>query len=160
MRLRTFYTIAILLPLIPTVAIVAHGGGESQLGVGLPPGATAEWLYPRSPVRDLAAYGLVVLWLLRELRRRTPEEFARLLWRAPVAAAAASILLMSPLVLVHGDARDLLAEDGGWIVIRLLVRLLIGFAYVGLLVFVREQLRQGDALQADDGVRPAVRSDT
>jgi hypothetical protein len=160
MRLRTFYTIAILVPLIPTAAIVACGGGESQLAARLPPGATAEWLYPRSSVRDLAAYGLIALWLLRELRRRTPEEFARVLWRAPVASAAASILLMSPLVLVHGDARDLLAEDGGRITLRLLVRLLIGFAYVGLVVFVREQLRRGDALQTDDEARPAARSST
>jgi hypothetical protein len=160
MRLRTFYAIAILLPLIPMAAIAAYGGGERQLAAGLPPGTTAEWLYPRSPVSGLAAYGLVALWLLRELRRRTPGEFARLLWRAPVANAAINILLISPLVLVHGDARDLLAENGGRIVLRTLVRLLIGFAYVGLVGFVREQLRQGNALQSEDEGRPPARSST
>ena len=150
MRLRTFYTIAILLPLAVNVTVAALGGGAVDLSRGLPPGATAEWLYPRSAMRELAAYGVVAVWLLRELRRRSPAEFASLLWVAPIADVAANILLLAPLTLVYGAARELLADQGGRVALRLAIRLLVGFAYVGLVVFAREQLRQGGALETDD----------
>jgi hypothetical protein len=77
------------------------------------------------PVGDPRSRGLcgVAIWLLRELRRRTPAEFG---------------------------ARKLFAEQGGWIAPRLLARLLIGFGYVGLIVFIREQLQKGGAPQAND----------
>jgi hypothetical protein len=62
----------------------------------------------------------------------------------------ANILLLAPLALVHGAARELLADQGGRVAMRLAVRLLVGFAYIGLVVFAREQLRQGGALEPDD----------
>ena len=83
MRLRTFYTIAILLPLVALAAVAALGGGERGLSAGLPPGATAVWLYPTSAVRGLVAYAIVAAWLLWELHRRTPAGFAPLLWLLP-----------------------------------------------------------------------------
>ena len=46
MRLRTFYTIAILFPLVVLAAVAALSGGERGLPSRLPPGTTAEWLYP------------------------------------------------------------------------------------------------------------------
>lgn len=150
MRLRTFYTIAILLPLVALAAVAALGGGERDLSAGLPRGATAEWLYPTSAVRGLVAYGIVAAWLLWELRRRTPAAFAPLLWFAPLVSTAVNILVLAPFPLVHGAARELFADEGLRVALRLVVRLLIGFGYVGLVVFTREQLRQGDALRTDD----------
>jgi hypothetical protein len=150
MRLRTFYTIAILLPLVALAAVAALGGGEGDLSAGLPPGATAEWLYPTSAVRSLVAYGIVAAWLLWELRRRTPAAFGPLLWLVPLVGAGVNILVLAPFPLVHGAARELFADEGLRAVLRLVVRLLIGFAYVGLVIFTRDQLREGGALQTDD----------
>ena len=147
MRLRTFYTIAILLPL---AAVAALGGGERDLSAGLPPGATAVWLYPTSVVRGLVAYTIVAAWLLWELRRRMPAGFAPLLWFLPLVTTGVNILVLAPLTLVHGDAREFLADEGPRIALRLVVQLLIGFAYVGLVVFTRDQLREGGALQTED----------
>jgi hypothetical protein len=150
MRLRTFYTIAILLPLVVLAAVAALGGGERDLSAGLPPGATAEWLYPTSAVRGLVAYAIVATWLLWELRRRTPARFASLLWFLPLVTTGVNILVLAPITLVHGAVREFFADDGLRIALRLGVRLLIGFAYVGLVVFTRDQLREGGALPADD----------
>jgi hypothetical protein len=150
MRLRTFYTIAILLPLVVLAAVAALGGGERNISVGLPTGATAEWVYPASSVRGLVAYGIVAAWLLWELRRRTPAAFAPLLWLAPLANTGVNILVLAPFPLVHGAARELFADEGLRVALRLVARLLIGFAYVGLVVFTRHQLREGGALQTDD----------
>jgi hypothetical protein len=150
MRRRTFYTIAILLPLAALAAVAALGGGERDLSAGLPPGATAVWLYPTSAVRGLVAYGIVAVWLLWELRRRTPAGFAPLLWYLPLVTTAVNILVLAPFTLVHGDARAFLADEGPRIALRLVVRLLIGFAYVGLVVFTRNQLQKGGVFQTDD----------
>jgi hypothetical protein len=150
MRLRTFYTIAILLPLVALAAVAALRGGEGDLSAGLPRGATAEWLYPTSAVRDLVSYGIVATWLLWELRRRRPAAFAPLLWLVPLVSMGASILVLARFPLVYGAARELFADEGPRVALRLVVRLLIGFAYVGLVIFTRDQLRQGGALQTDD----------
>ena len=147
---RGIFIIGILLPLPALAVVAALGGGERELAAGLGPGGTAHWLYPRSAVRDLVVYTGVAMWLLWELRRRTPLDFTRLLWRAPVVYAVANALMPLPFVLVNGVVRSLLAEQGGWIAWRLLVRLLIGFAYVGLLLFIRQQIQPGDELQAGD----------
>jgi hypothetical protein len=147
---RGIYIIGILIPLLTLAAVAALGGGERELAAGLGPGGTANWLYPRSAVRDFVAYGGVALWLLWELRRRTPVEFERLLWRTPVVYVVATGLMPLPFVLVNGVARELLAEKGGWIALRLLARLLIGFCYVGLLLFIRGQAQQGDEPQVGD----------
>jgi hypothetical protein len=150
MRLRTFYTIAILFPLVALAAVAALGGGERDLSAGLPPGASARWLYPTSSVRGLVSYGIVATWLLWELRRRTPAEFAALLWLVPLVNTGVNILVLAPFPLVHGGARELLADEGLRVLLRLVVRLVLGFAYIGLVVFTREQLREGGALQADE----------
>lgn len=52
------------------------------------------------------------------------------------------IPLPLPFVLANGVARELLSEQGGWIALRLLAQLLIGFGYVALFVFVRECLQE------------------
>jgi hypothetical protein len=150
MRLTTFYTVAILLPLVAFAAVAALGGGQATLAPGSPAGLTAEWLYPRSAVREVVVYAGVAAWLLWQLRRRTSAEFASLMWRAPVAAAVANLLLPLPFILASGLARRVVAEQGGETALRVLVRLGIGFGYVALLVFIREQLRQGDVLRDGD----------
>jgi len=149
-RLRTFYTLGILLPLAVFAAVAALGIGKATLPPGLPAGLTAEWLYPRSAVREAVVYAGVAAWLLWELRRRTSAAFAQLLWRVPIVAAVANLLLPVPFVLASGLAREMVTEQGGEMALRLLVRLFIGFGYVGLLAFIREQLQQGDALRDSD----------
>ncbi len=150
MRLRTFYEIAVLLPLVGAGIVAAVSQGEAELAVGLGPGGRERWLYPDSATRGAIAYGIVALWLLRELRRRQPARYAPLLWQAPLATVAANILLLAPLPLIHGHAGEFLAEHGGRVGLRLLARLAIGFGYVGLLVFVRERLRGSGAIETDD----------
>jgi hypothetical protein len=100
------------------------------------------WLYPRFAVRELATYGLVAGWLLWQLHSRGPSAFARLIWWAPLAVAAAGVLVLLPFILVHGAAREVLADSGGRIVLRLAVRLAIGYAYVALAEVVRSRLLQ------------------
>jgi hypothetical protein len=152
MRFRTFYTIAILFPLVVLAAVAALGGGERGLPSRLPPGTTTEWLYPTASVRGLVAYAIIAVWLLWELRRRTPSGFAPLLWFLPLVNTGVNILVLAPFILVTGSARELFADEGLQVALRLVVRLLIGFGYVGLIVFTRDQLREGGALQADDPI--------
>ena len=150
MRLRTLYTMAILLPLVVLAAVAALGGGERGLPSQLPPGTTSEWLYPTASVRGLVAYAIVAAWLLWELHRRTSARFAPLLWFLPLVNTGVNILVLAPFILVNGAARELFADEGLQVALRLVVRLLIGFGYVGLVVFTRNQLREGGALGADD----------
>jgi lysylphosphatidylglycerol synthetase-like protein (DUF2156 family) len=150
MRLRTFYTIAILFPLLVLAAVAALGGGDRGLPSRLPPGTTTEWLYPTASVRSLAAYTMVAVWLLWELHRRTPSRFAPLLWLLPLVNTGVNILVLAPFILVHGAAHELFVDEGLQVALRLVVRLLIGFAYVGLVVYTRNQLREGGALRTDD----------
>ena len=150
MRLRTFYTIGILFPLFVLAAVAALGGGERGLPSQLPPGTTAEWLYPTASVRGLVAYAIVAVWLLWELRRRTPAGFEPLLWFLPLVNTGVSILVLAHFILVTGSTRQLFADEGLQVALRLVVRLLLGFGYVGLTVFTRDQLREGDGLLPDD----------
>jgi len=120
MRLRTFYELAVLLPLLALGIVAVLTRGDADLTAGLLPGTTAQWLYPKAATRGLLAYGVVALWLLRELRRR-PVTFESHLWLAPVANAAVNVLLLAPLVLIHGRAGDLLLEHGGRLGLRLSV---------------------------------------
>ncbi len=150
MRLRTFYTIAILVPLVALAAVAALGGGPTEPATALPSGVTVGWLYPRSAVRKLATYAGVVLWLWWELNRRDHETFERVLWRAPAVIAVANFLVPAPFVLVNGIAREMFAEQGGGMALRFLARLLIGFSYVALVGFIRGQLREGEALRESD----------
>jgi hypothetical protein len=140
MRARTFYTVAILLPAAALVAMLALAGPAERPEFPLPAGAREVWVYPRFAVRELAAYALVAAWLLWQLRRRTLPAFERLLWWAPVALVVVSVLLLLPFILVHGAMRDMLAENGGRLALRLIVRLAVGYAYLGLAEFVRRSL--------------------
>jgi hypothetical protein len=95
----------------------------------------------------------VALWLLGELRRGTPEEFRRTLWRAPVIVAIANVLLPALFVLVHGRMRELLAEQAGRIELRFLVRMLVGCGYGALLEWIQGQLRRDDRQGRETGAR-------
>ena len=140
MRARTFYTVAILLPAAALVAALPLAASPERAEFPIPAGATEVWIYPRFAIRELVAYGLVAAWLLWELRRRTLPAFARLLWWAPVALVAVSFFLLLPFVLVHGALREMFAEQGGHIALRLIVRMAIGYAYLGLAEFARKNL--------------------
>ena len=140
MRARTFYTVTILLPAAALLAAVALAAPPEQPEFPLPAGATEMWVYPRFAVRELVAYGLVAAWLLWELRRRTVPAFAQVLWWAPVALVAVSVFPLVPVVLVHGALREVFADDSGRIALRQIVRLAVGYAYLGLAEFVRRNL--------------------
>ena len=140
MRLRTFYGIMVLWPLAGLVIVAALYNDAGDLTAGLGPGGTARWLYPTSAVRGLLAYGVVTFWLMEALYRRPLGAFEPLLWRAPLANEAANIAVLAPLVLIHGQVSEFLSEQSGRVALRLLIRLFIGFAYVGLVVFARKRL--------------------
>jgi hypothetical protein len=140
MRLRTYYTGVILIPLAIFAAVAAAGGDDGSSTIGLGPGATVHWLYPRAPIRELVIYAAVASWLLWTLHRRTPAEFQRAVWRAPVVLAVIHFLLPLVVVLASGLAKRIVAEQGGRIVGRVVVRLLVGFGYVGLIEWVRRRL--------------------
>ncbi len=140
MRLRTFYGIIVLGPLAGLVIAAALYDDAGDLAAGLGPGGTARWLYPTSAVRGLLAYGVIASWLMRALYRRPLSAFEPLLWRAPLANEVANIAVLAPLVLVHGQVSEFLSEQSGRVVLRAVIRLVIGFAYVGLVVFARKRL--------------------
>ena len=112
MRLRRFYQLTILFPLLGLGLVAALNRGDADLMTGLAEGGRAYWLYPRSATRGLLAYGAVAVWLLLELRGRSAEGFGPVLWRAPLVFVAALILLLMPLVLIHGNAHELFSEQG------------------------------------------------
>jgi hypothetical protein len=141
-RARTFYTLTILLPAVALAIAVPFADPPMAVETSLPPGAIEEWIYPRFAIRELATYGLVAGWLLWRLQSRGPSAFARLIWRAPLALAAAGVLVLLPFILVHGAFREVLADSGGRIVLRFAARLAIGYAYVALAEVVRTRLLQ------------------
>jgi hypothetical protein len=147
MQLRTYHGIVILLPLFGLGVAAALHRADPDFSAGLGPGGTAHWLYPKSAVRGLLAYGMVALWLMRALRQRTPPAIEPLLWRAPLAYAAANVVVLAPLVLIQGRAVEFLSEQGGRVGLRLVIHLVIGLGYVGLMMFARERLRLSGALE-------------
>jgi hypothetical protein len=140
MRARTFYTIVILLPAVALAVAVPFAAPPPGIGTPLPAGATEVWIYPRFALRELLAYGLLASWLLWELRIRSLPAFTRLLRWAPVALVAISFFMLLPFVLVHGAARQVLADDTGRLVVRFIVRLGLGYAYIALAEYVRTRL--------------------
>jgi len=96
-------------------------------------------------IREVAVYAGVALWLLRELRHRTPEAFRRTLWRLPAVVGIANVLLAVPFALMHGSLRQVLAEQSGLIGVRFLVRISVACGYVALVEWIQAQLRQESA---------------
>ena len=144
MRLRTYCTCAILIPLAVFAAVAAAGGDDGSSTLGLGPGATVRWLYPRAAIRELIAYAAVSAWLLWTLHQRTMAEFQRAVWRAPLLLVAIHLLFPLAVVMANGLVRRVAAEQGGRIVLRLLVRLLLGFGYVTLTEWARRRLALRD----------------
>ena len=66
-------------------------------------------------------------------------EFQQAVWRARLLVAI-HFLFPLAVVLANGLVRQVAAEQGGRIVLRLLVRLLLGFGYVALTEWVRRRL--------------------
>jgi hypothetical protein len=156
-RERVVYTMGIVVPLVALALVAALGGESSRRVSELPNGGILEWIFPRSAIREVVVYAGVVLWLLQEIRRRTPDDFRRPLWRAPVIIAIANVLLAAPFVLVHGSIRVLLAEQAGWIGLRFLVRILVGYGYVALVEWIQGQLRRDDVLGLGNEVSSSCR---
>ena len=149
-RERAVYSTMILVPLVALALVAVFGGESSRRVTELPNGGILLWTFPRSAIREVLVYAGIALWLLRELRHRTPDEFRRTLWRAPVIVGIANVLLAAPFVLVHGSVRQVLAEQSGQIGVRFLVRIIVACGYVALVEWIQEQLRQGEALGAED----------
>jgi hypothetical protein len=147
MRLRTYYTCVVLIPIAILAAVAAGGGDDGSETLGLGPGGTVHWLVPHAAIRELVTYTAVALWLLWKLHRRPLAEFRAAIWRAPVLLVAVSVLFVLVPTLVNGLAREMVAEHGGRIVLRILVRLLVGFGYVGLAEWVGRQVESREAVQ-------------
>jgi hypothetical protein len=144
-REQAVYTTMILLPLVALTLVAALGGESSRRVSELPNCGILLWIFPRSAIREVVVYAGLALWLLRKLRRRTPDEFRRTLWRAPVIVGIANVLLAAPFVLVHGTVRQVLAEQSGLIGVRFLVRIIVACGYVALVEWIQAQLRQESA---------------
>lgn len=151
MRLRTYYTGAILFPLAVFAVVAAAGADDGSSTLGLGPGATVHWLYPRSAIRELVGYAAVASWLLWILHRRTAAEFQQAMWRAPVLLVVIHLLFPLAVILANGMVRTIADEQGGRIVLRLLVRLAMGFGYVGVVGWVRRQLPLQGSAEAGPG---------
>jgi MFS family permease len=141
-RERAVYSTMILAPLVALALVAALGGESSRRVSELPNGGVLLWTFPRSAIREVVVYAGVALWLLRELRRRTPDEFRQTLWRAPVIVGMANLLLGTPFVLVHGSLTQVLAEQSGLIGVRFLVRIVVVCGYVALGEWILGQLRR------------------
>jgi hypothetical protein len=149
MRLRAYYTCAIVFPFAVIAAVAVAGGDAGSSTVGLGPGATVRWLLPRAATRDLVLGTGISLWLLWKLHRRPMEEFQEAIWQAPGLMVVLDALLPVVVVLGAGLVREIVAEQGGRIVLRLLVRGAVGYGYVGLVQWVRGQLHIPDTLRTD-----------
>jgi hypothetical protein len=148
MRLRVYDICAILAPLAVFAAVAAAGGDDGAAALGLGPGATVRWLYPRSAIRELVAYAAVATWLLWTRYHRAPAEFHQALWRAPLLLVLVHLLFPLAVLLANGEIRTVLSEQGGRILLRLLVRLLVGYAYVGLIEWARRQITPTEEREA------------
>jgi hypothetical protein len=139
-RQRSYYTWAIVIPLAAIVAAALVSEGDRSSVVGLGPGATVRWLFPSSAARDVVLGTGICLWLLWTLHRRPMREFQQAIWRAPGLMVVLDAVLPLVVVLGSGLAREMVTEQGGHIVLRLLVRAAVGYGYVGLVQWVRGQL--------------------
>jgi hypothetical protein len=142
-RLHVFYRVALLLPFFGLVLAAALKSGATPPDMPLADGGRSTWVYPPFLIRGLVVSGIVIVWLYRQLRRRSLPEFETLLWQAPIVYVAISTVLLSALVLAHGQAGEFVAQRTGWIELRLAVHLAFGYCYVGLIVWARNTLRAG-----------------
>ena len=149
MRLHVFYRVALLLPFLGFTLAGALQGGATAPDLALAHGGRSLGFYPPFLLRGLIAYGIVLVWLHRQLYRRSLREFDTLLWQAPIAYAAVSTALLGALVLAHGQAAEFVGEHTGWIGSHLAVHLAIGYGYVGLMVWPRNILRANEYFVED-----------
>jgi hypothetical protein len=70
-----------------------------------------------------------------------------------VQLSIATLLLATPVVLVHGSLRQLLAEQSGLIGVRFLIRISVACGYVALVEWIQGQLRHEGCSRS--GYRPA-----
>ena len=137
MTSRDFFRAALVGPLLGLViAAVLHRPSDP-----LPAGW--EWVYPTSLARAVLVYGALAVWLWVQLDRRTPAEFARLVWWTPVLFVLFGWSLMLALALLRGKAAELWAEHSGQILLRAAVHLTVGYGYVLLIMVARRLLREG-----------------
>jgi hypothetical protein len=112
-RLHAFNLVAVLLPFLGLGLAAALKSGAAPADLTLAYGGRSTWIYPPFLMRAMVAYGVVMVWMSGQLRRRPIWEFENLLWRAPVAYVAASTALMGTLVLAHGQAGEFADEHTG-----------------------------------------------
>ena len=140
-RLQLFYRVALLLPLLGFTAAGALKSGATVPVAPLAHGGRDLGFYPPFLLRGLIAYAIVIVWLHRQLHRRSLREFDTLLWQAPLAYTAVSTTLLLALVLAHGQAAGFMVENTAWIGSHLAVHLAVGYGYVGLILWPRNDLR-------------------
>ena len=140
-RLHAFYRVALLLPFLGFALAGALTSCAAAPDVALSQGGRSLGFYPPFLMRGLITYGIVIVWLYRQLHRRSLREFDTLLWQAPIAYTAVSTALLCVLVLAQGQAAEFVREHTGWIGSHLAVHLAVGYGYVALIVWPRNILR-------------------
>ena len=140
-RLHVFYRVALLLPLLGLALAGALKSAATSPDLALAHGGRPLGFYPTFLMRGFIAYGIVTVWLYRQLHRRSLREFDTLLWQAPLAYTAVSTTLLLALVLAHGQAAGFMVENTAWIGSHLAVHLAVGYGYVGLILWPRNLLR-------------------
>jgi hypothetical protein len=138
--LRTFYRLALILPLV--------GLGLGALRSPYYVVGTVVWLSPAEFQRILVLYTTLAAWLWVQLGRGPATRWAALLWWAPLQLVA--LVLLATVVEVAARGAWLgLAEVGGVLLIQALLLTLSGYAYVLFLMLVRETLQRVGVVPAE-----------
>jgi hypothetical protein len=138
--LRTFYRLALIIPLV--------GLGLGALRSPYYVVGTVVWLSPDALLRLLALYTLLAAWLWVQFGRRAAARWPALLWWAPLQLVILVLLATRVEVAVRG-AWLAAAEFSAVLLIQMLVLTLAGYAYVLLLVLMRETLRRVGVVPAE-----------
>ncbi len=149
---RAFYRAAALGPFVGLGVAAALDRPSATLPAGW------DWVYPTSITRGLMVYALLAAWLWIEIGRRSIGAIRRLVWWVPPLYVAGGWLLMLGLSLLRGAAGELWAEQGGVILLRTAVHLVVGFGYVALVGVAYDAIRRGGGLlDAPDRHDPEVK---
>jgi hypothetical protein len=138
MALRTFYRLALILPLFGlgvAARLSASGYGPRYYVVG-----TVAWEYPAAFVQTLLVYCLLAAWVWVQLGRRPASRLTPVVWRSPLLFVVLA-LMVDLAVAAASHARLEVAQLGGILLMTALVVGIAGFAYVVLLMVLRASLR-------------------
>ncbi|MGH7517066.1 MAG: hypothetical protein ACREOC_06305 [Gemmatimonadales bacterium] len=141
MTRRSFYRLAVVLPLIGFVAAAAirtYFGWEREASAF--PGSRTESVYPPSLLRDVVAYLGVVIWAWRPVIRAPLPQVARLLWQAPLLFLGLHGVLVGIFAVVQERGLASLAEERSLLVVRGVAYLVLSYIYVALIQWAAQRV--------------------